>query len=365
MTPVLEIILLSYLIFLLWLVIGWWRLKKHRPLKASPRLSYSIIVPFRNEGANLELLITSLNAIDFPSDNFEVVLVNDNSSDDYLNILSGLPANFKVIDAEDEGKKAALTKGIQSAKGDVIVTTDADCIVPVGWLTELEPYFENHNAKLVFGPVAFSSQTSFFEKVQQVEFASLIGSGAATLQWGFPTMCNGANLAFLKSTYEEVKGYSDNIDIPSGDDEFLMHKIYALAPDKVFYSNNQASVVSTSPADSWKTFFNQRKRWASKWKSYKGLKNSLLALLIVFFNLSIIISTIELLNEAHLSLIILLTVKVILEFSFLKSILKSMARSLSIPAFLFLQICYPYYVVLFGLSANFGSYSWKGRKHRL
>ncbi|MEP2772539.1 MAG: glycosyltransferase [Fulvivirga sp.] len=365
MILMLEIILVSYLIFLISLIIGWLRVEKHTQSSDSPALFYSIIIPFRNEAEHLGALISSLKSIDFPATNFEVILVNDHSTDDFLNILTDLPSNFITINADGQGKKSALATGIRKSKGEVIVTTDADCKIPEGWLSALQPYFEKQKAKLVYGPVAFDQRASFFNKVQQVEFASLIGSGAATLQWGLPTMCNGANLAFLKSAFLEVGGYNDNIELPSGDDEFLMHKIYASAPEKVYYMKNKNAVVSTKPSGNWKIFVNQRKRWASKWKSYKSIKNSLLAIIVALFNLSIIASTVVLIDKFQLSLVTLLVLKIVLEFIFLKSVLNSLTRKLSITAFLFLQICYPYYVVLFGLSANFGSYSWKGRKHQL
>jgi len=365
MILVLEIILASYVIFLIGLIAGWVRVERHGEISDSPRLYYSIIIPFRNEAKHLGSLISSLKSIDFPATKFEVILVNDHSTDDFLNNLSGLPSNFITINAEGQGKKSALATGIRKSKGEVIVTTDADCKIPEGWLSALQPYFEKQKARLVFGPVAFDQWSSFFKKVQQVEFASLIGSGAATLQWGLPTMCNGANLAFLKTAFLEVGGYNDNVELPSGDDEFLMHKIYASAPEKVHYMKNKNAVVSTKPSGNWNAFFNQRKRWASKWKNYMSIENSLLAILVAIFNLSIIASTVVLMGKFYLSLAILLILKIVLEFIFLKSVLNSLTRKLSITAFLFLQICYPYYVVLFGLSANFGSYSWKGRKHQL
>lgn len=359
------IILTCYLVFLVLLLLGWMRTKALDTQFTKPGKFYSILVPFRNERENLPALLRTLQSLNFPDSNFEVILINDHSEDDYLSVASNLPDNFRLIESHGFGKKAALQTGIEESKGDVIVTTDADCLVPRNWLLIFQQYFESQDAQMVFGPVAFLNDDSFFNRLQQIEFSSLIGSGAATLRLGMPTMCNGANLAFLKSTFYEVGGYADNLAIPSGDDEFLMHKVYSKWPEKVFYVKHKEAVVNTFAAQGLHAFISQRKRWASKWKNYKKLKNSILAVLVALFNLSVILATISLFFTYSSLVIIPLLIKIIFEYVFLRSVLTSMRKGLNFGAFLLLQICYPYYVVLFGLSANFGSYRWKGRTHKL
>lgn len=337
-------------------------------LQQHPKLYYSILIPFRNEATHLPVLLKSLQNIDFPSEHFEIILIDDHSTDHYESGIQTFKKKITLLKLKkEEGKKAALNKGIEYAKGDVIITTDADCIVPGDWLKYYAYAFEKKNARLSFGGVSFKSPATFFQKLQQVEFSSLIGSGAATINWGLPSMSNGANFAFLKKVFHEAGGYKDNQNIPSGDDEFLLHKVYKKYPEEVFYLKNSEAVVETSPAKDLKELINQRRRWAGKWKYYSNIKNSLLAVLVLMFNLAVItaLALIFIYEAEALPIIILLICKAILEGIFLKMILKSLKRKLYIFPFIFLQITYPLYVIMFGITANFGRYHWKGRRHKL
>ncbi|MTI22746.1 glycosyltransferase [Fulvivirga sp. RKSG066] len=364
---VLLAILLAYCGFVMLLIYGWFSTSSPNIKGIEPKLFYSIIIPFRNEADNLKALIASLDRLNFPKENYEVILVNDHSTDTWQHVLKDIDRpNLKLINAtEGEGKKAAINTGIDLAKGEVIVTTDADCKVPSSWLHIYSYYFEVKNLEMVFGAVAFAKPQSFFQKMQQVEFASLIGSGASTLRLGLPSMCNGANLAFTKKAFNQVGGYNDNLDQPSGDDEFLMHKIYRHYKGKVAFLKQDSAAVLTTAQHTWKDFYNQRKRWASKWKAYKSIKNSLLAATVFAFNVSIIWAYISLIVTPHELIIVFLFLKLLAEGIFLKSVMNTSGPKFSFPAFIFLQITYPFYVVLFGLTANFGHYNWKGRKHRL
>lgn len=370
MSILLFIGLSLYVIFLLVLFIGWSRISSQEVSFIEPNYKYSIVVAFRNESENLWALIESIKGLDFPKSAYELILVNDHSTDNFQDTLSALDLGDLVVKqynlSDAHGKKKALAMGIAMAVGDVILTTDADCELPANWLKIYAYYFERLQAAFVFGGVSLRGNNTMFSRLQQIEFSSLIGSGAATLALGFPSMCNGANLGYKKEVFDEVGGFEDNKDIPSGDDEFLMHKIYKKYPDNVFFIKNTQSVVTTGVNQSWKAFFNQRKRWASKWKWYKSWSNSMLAVLVLLFHVCVIASYAYLIfNALYFSLLTLLFIKVIMEGIFLQHICKTLGNKFYILPFLILQIVYPFYVVVFGLSANFGNYQWKGRKHRL
>jgi len=359
-----------YVIFLLVLFIGWSRISSQEVAFIEPHYKYSIVVAFRNESNNLLNLIESVKGLDFPKSSYELILVNDHSTDNYQNTLSRFDTGKLTVKqyslTDTSGKKKALAMGIAMAEGDVILTTDADCKLPVNWLEIYAYYFEKLQAAFVFGGVSLRGNNVMFSKLQQIEFSSLIGSGAATLALGFPSMCNGANLGYKKEVFEEVDGFEDNKDIPSGDDEFLMHKIYKKYPGKIYFLKNNKSVVVTQVNSTWKEFFNQRKRWASKWKWYKSWRNSMLAIVVLLFHVSVLASYAFLIfHSLDFKLLTLLIIKVVIEGLFLLKICKMLGNKFYILPFLILQIVYPFYVVVFGLSANFGNYQWKGRKHRL
>lgn len=331
---------------------------------------YTVIIPVRNEKNNVTGLFHDLQRQEFSSDRFEIIFVNDHSEDSTVPCIEQLlntgPVPTRVVDlVNGEGKKAALQLGIALAKGSIIVTTDGDCRVLPGWLKSISGFYKDSNIEMVFGPVTFEKENTLVEKLQTIEFASLIGTGAASLTLGMPNMCNGANLSFRKEAFAAVDGYAGNEDIASGDDEFLMHKIYRSAPKGVRFNRSVEGVVYTKAHERLTDFFHQRKRWASKWRLYANPGAIVLAIFIFLLNLSIIM-TIGLLIvrfSMHQWLLIPLLMKILLEGFFLWLVLRFLRKKLNPFPFIILQFTYPFYVILFGIAVNFGKFTWKGRKH--
>ncbi len=270
---------------------------------------------------------------------------------------------MELKNGRGKGKKSALAFGLENATGELIVQTDGDCHVQPDWLKLLESTYQTQGSKFISGPVCLTAGKSVFEKMQVVEFASLIGSGAASIGIQKPTMCNGANLAYEKAAFYEVNGFAGNEGIASGDDEFLMHKIHQLYPGKVSFLKAPAATVFTSAKSSFQDFFAQRVRWASKWKFYKNSSGQLLALLVFGVNLLLLAGFFYWLNnrissEAFWCLFI---VKSAGDIVFLGLVL-NFSRSLNLLLYwLPLQFCYIPYVVYTALAGLKGNYQWKGR----
>ncbi|GAA0891001.1 glycosyltransferase [Fulvivirga kasyanovii] len=350
--------------------IGWAINKQTPSFQGEISQYYSIVIPFRNEQDNLHNLLWSIQKQSFPGNAYEVILVNDHSNDSSVEIIKEFEqkASFSLTLLHLEevlGKKQALAKGILTSKGSVIVTTDADCTFGANWLWSIAAFYEDSDAQMVTGPVTFEKESTFFEKLQTIEFASLIGTGAASLALKMPNMCNGANLSFRKSSFFEVEGYKGNEEIASGDDEFLMHKFWEAYGGKVYFNKSKDSTVYTQAHQTWRGFFQQRKRWASKWKHYSSIKTTLLAVFVLLFNLSFIMAIGLLLRGVgnYIDLLVVVTLKVILEAIFLYKVLNFLNKKMNWMYFIFLQFTYPFYVIIFGIAANFGKYRWKGRKH--
>lgn len=369
MILVLSIIIAAYCILLIALIVGWGAIRTTISYKESITNLYSIIIPFRNEEENIKALIASLGNQNFPRECFEVILVDDHSEDSSTELVKTMAdagqISISLLRLQGQsGKKSALLHGIKSAKGSVVITTDADCTVEPNWLRSFASHYELSDVQMVFGPVTFKDESSLFEKIQIIEFASLIGTGASSLALGMPNMCNGANLSFRKASFFEVGGYKDNENIASGDDEFLMHKFASRYGDKVCFNKSRDAIVHTKAHKSAKAFFYQRKRWAGKWRYYASLKTIGLALFIFLFNAAFITAlALCIINASHYFwLLIPLLSKVFLEGFFLYLILKFLKKRLNIALFIFLQFTYPIYVIIFGIAANFGKYTWKGRR---
>jgi len=369
MAAIVLLLFLSYYLLVVFLLTGWRRAML--PGKRSSEIRYlSVVVPLRNEEEHCHQVLTSLAEQNYPKDKVEFILVNDHSTDETEKVLkqwmeSNLDGSFRVLSLEEgqKGKKAAINEAIKKAKGEIIVTSDADCQFHSNWLLSISQSF-SRETQLVVGPVRLTEKGHFFSALQSMEFASLIGVGASTLAWGWPTMCNGANLAYRKRAFDEVNGFSGNDHIASGDDEFLLRKIKQRYPDGVRFNNSSGSIVTAKPSDSIRSFIQQRIRWAGKWRNHGFGLSAVLAVYIFIFYCSVI-ALLPLTMYTIISLqdtILLLSGKMFFEAVWIHRITKFLKISFSPISFLVLQFVFPLYVIFFALTANFLRTEWKDRK---
>ncbi|HZX75293.1 MAG TPA: glycosyltransferase [Cyclobacteriaceae bacterium] len=369
MTLFLLIVFGIYFLLLLALIVGWEISTKQRTLSnTETNYSITVIVPFRNEAKYLPGIVADLSAQNYLPHAFKVFFIDDHSEDNSIEVLTSCikgKQNFALISLPEEweGKKKAIDHGIKEAVSELIVTTDADCKLPEGWLSSIDQAFQNASTKLVFGGVKILSNDSAFSKLQSLEFSSLIGSGAATLGLGFPTMCNGANLAYRKSVYLEVDGFEGNFEIASGDDEFLMRKIFKKYPEGISFLNDRNSVVSTQPQSNLKDFVSQRLRWAGKWKYNQSLASKLLALFVLLFHTTLVVFVaLAIAGKVDpVFVVVAISGKVFLEFIFLARVNAFLNQPIRPIYFLALQFIHPLYVIVIGFLSQRGGYSWKGR----
>lgn len=350
----------------IWRSINLW---KQLPKESSSDIkAVSVIVPFRNEALHLERVVKSLNRQDHMA--YEVIFVNDHSEDVsetvLLDALKGCLFNYRIFHLKDEiGKKAALAYGISQARNEFIVTTDADCLMGEKWLTTLSAGFSSE-IHMVSGPIGLL-QKSVLSKMACIEVYSLVGLGAAAIQKRRPTMANGANLAFRKRIFEELGGYKDISESPSGDDELLMAKIDKAYPNSIRFCKNSDAVVVTEPPASLSKLVAQKVRWASKWKVGARPAVKRLAILIGLLQMvqiALIISMVLNPNYILWGAMILAT-RYLFEYAFSTRVSADLLLTRpSVGLFTLSFIIYPFYAIYIALLANFGTYSWKGRLYK-
>jgi cellulose synthase/poly-beta-1,6-N-acetylglucosamine synthase-like glycosyltransferase len=202
--------------------------------------------------------------------------------------------------------------------------------------------------------------------LQTIEFASLIGAGASLLEAGHPTMCNGANLAYERTAFEEVGGYAGVDHIASGDDEFLLQKIHLRYGNHICFLKHKDAIVRTKPQESWQAFYRQRIRWASKWAVNKRVTTMLVAVFIFLVNLITLIVLIKAVsgNRMNIGFNTILLIKYLPEFLFLSLIIRFLGKKRLLMYIPLVQLFYPLYVLFFGLTAQRKGYEWKGRRLR-
>lgn len=177
-------------------------------------------------------------------------------------------------------------------------------------------------------------------------------------------MCNGANLAYERDAFFEVRGFEGIDTIPTGDDMLLMHKIYGQHPEKVFYLKSPAVIVETEPALSWPAFFHQRIRWASKADKYQDKRIIAVLTMVYALNLFFLVLAIASFwkNTWLFFFVILLLAKILIEFPFVQSVARFFGRQRLMWYFPFLQPIHILYTIIAGWLGRFGSYKWKGRR---
>jgi cellulose synthase/poly-beta-1,6-N-acetylglucosamine synthase-like glycosyltransferase len=365
-------LLIYYTAFLLSVLKGLNNLKKQDKTKI-PDETISIIIPFRNESENIINNLNGLISQNYPAEKFEVIYVNDNSTDDSFEIVNNYskPPNIKVLSLPDEyspnaHKKRAIRYGIENSNGEIIVTTDADCFYNESWLRSLLSNMDDETG-FVSGPVEFIKEDSLFSKLQKVEFAGLIITGAGLIGMNKPTICNAANIAYRKKAYEIVNGFYNQMDLSSGDDELLMQKIVKDSNYKVRFSLNSDSIVRTKSNPDINRFYRQRKRWASKGLFYKNYYLIFKLIMIFFFYAGLIIQPLLALIFFHsiaITFTLSISAKFIIEYLVLKKGKKLLFSNLSLKLFLLAEILQVPYIIIAGFAGMFGNLEWKGRKVR-
>src|SRR5690554_2658294 len=371
-----EILLLIFsllLIFYIYFLTGIYRGLKKNPVETKTNLPdefVSILIPFRNESENILKSLESIENQNYPKDKFEVIYINDSSNDDSLKKICEAEesSNIKIISLPDDflpnaHKKRAVRFGIEYSKGEIIVTTDADCIHKKEWLETMLSSYDKETG-CISGPVEFSAREKIFAKIKRLESAGLILAGAGLFRINKPAISNAANASYRKDADISVNGFDDNLNLSSGDDEILMQKIKQAGKYKIKFCMNRNAVVTSLPNKSFKEFYHQRKRWASKGLFYKNKILKLKLMLIALFYISLIVQPVLGLFYSSLffiSFLIAFLFKIIMEYFILKRGTELLFEKELLKTFLLTEILHIPYIVLFSIAGIFGNYLWKGR----
>jgi cellulose synthase/poly-beta-1,6-N-acetylglucosamine synthase-like glycosyltransferase len=364
----LSSILIIYCSTIAWLIYGFtkikiWELDGSTPIPTAIQIRFTIVVPFRNEAANLPLLLDSISKLHYPKERFEVILVDDESEEVFNPQCS--PFSIRIIKnnrVSNSPKKDAISTAIPFVSSEWIITTDADCVVPKNWLSTLDNYIQSSNVNMVAGAVTYDCKSSFLHHFQQLDLASLQGATIGSFGIGKGFMCNGANLAYKKSLFQDLNGFQGNDTIASGDDVFLLQKAIARFPDRIHYVKSKSNIVTTKPLDDWKSLFYQRVRWASKTTSYQSSFGQVLGLVVFIGNFSIVMAY----GLWIMGLLSLLTICLLILAKFaIDAVLihksNSFLTTTKTQYLILSSLFYPFFSVSVALYSLIGKYEWKGR----
>ncbi len=365
-------ILFIYVLFIGAFIYGFFKSEKVQIKHFDAKTSFTIVVPFRNEKEHLPKLLMSLSFLDYPKKLFEVILVDDDSEEEFR--IQNLEFVMKCLDSRiqviknnrktNSPKKDAINTAIAMAKNEWIITTDADCMVPSNWLKIINSYILSAQKRMVASGVGLIEEKGFLHQFQHLDFLSLQGVTIGSFGIGKPFMCNGANFAYEKAFFNELNGFEGNSDIASGDDVFLLQKAIDYEPKSVGFCKSFLSIVETTSELSWKALFFQRVRWASKSSAYVDWFSKSLAIVVFLTNFFLVIGfgfwVLGFLTYENL--LFYFGIKFLIDFIMIMKSANFFNQRVR-----FVLICslvYPFFTSAVALYSLFGKYSWKGRSFK-
>jgi cellulose synthase/poly-beta-1,6-N-acetylglucosamine synthase-like glycosyltransferase len=341
---------------------------EHETPKFIPNVKVTVLIAARNEEEKIGECLRAVLQQNYPKSLLEIIVIDDHSEDDTFKVASEFEG-VKVIQlnegtALNSYKNKAIARGIQQSTGELMVTTDADCTMGKHWLQSIVFQYQDLGKKFISSPVCFYKEQNFFQKIQSLEFVFLTAVGASGIFLKRPFSCNGANLAYTKTLFQEVGGFSGIDHLASGDDELLMHKVFALSPDLISFTKNKDAIVYTTAKKTIRSLYNQRRRWASK--SIKYQNKYIVVTVVAIWALHVLLAGLLLAGFFNPSLWVIFLQgfvgKILFEGLFLVSPTRFYGKFRYITFLPVLEIIYIYYMSLIGLMGNTGKYYWKGRK---
>ncbi|PTM09976.1 MAG: glycosyltransferase [Bacteroidetes bacterium] len=366
-----------YVVFISILFVAYGKVKSFNSISEHHKTRFTIVIPFRNESKNFEALLNSISLIKYSKSLYEIILVNDDSEDNsvdiieyYLNKVKGKDfAEISIINnrrLSNSPKKDAIQTAVLRAKFEWIVTTDADCVVPSLWLQNFDVFINEKSPKLIVAPVTYKTSNTFLDNFQLHDFLSLQTATVGGFGIRNPILCNGANLCYAKSTFIELKGFDGNNNIASGDDLFFMEKVVEKYPNDVQYIKSQKTTVLTIPEPTWKALLNQRIRWASKTSSYNNVSSKVLAFVVLLMNASLVacfvFTILGLLSWEIFSVFFI--IKFSIDFFFILRSSNFFNQNNSLFYYPLNSLMYPFFAVAVSFYSMFFKYQWKGRSFK-
>lgn len=361
------LIFINYVFFIGLLIWGFSKVKSFVRSSSVNKTGFSIVIPFRNEEDNLPDLLASLSHLNYLKERFELIFVDDDSKDNSVRVINNWRmenpwVHLTILDnvrVSKSPKKDAITRAVTIAKHPWIITTDADCVVQPDWLAVYDDYIQNNEAEMIAGAVKFPTKGALLSHFQQMDMLSLQGASIGSFGLKEAFMCNGANFAYTKRFFSDLKGFHGNNHIASGDDVFLLQKAIANCPEKVHYLKNKDAIVTTKPEKSWLKLFKQRVRWASKASAYQSDFAKGLAIMVFVANFvlvsGLLLAVFGLMQWQFL--LVLFLVKFIVDFILMNQANRFLKMCMY--SALISSLIYPFFSTCVALYSLVGGFEWK------
>ena len=337
-----------------------------------PRIS--VIVSARNEAHNLPRLLHCLQNQAYPAERIEFCIVDDRSSDTSWQILADIQrqnSQFKIFRIDNTlddyaPKKRALDHAIRAASGELLLLTDADCTPPPGWARSMAQHYQ-HGVVLVPGyrPYRFDTpMPRLLRGMLALDFFGLAAVAAASIGQGYPTTAAGCNLSYRHDTYFRAGGFEPIRQWVSGDDDLFLLNVAKQKLGRIGYALSPDSFVPCAAPSSWRQFWHQRIRYASKGLHYASpLTFGLSAVYLLNLSLALALPAGMFGFSAYGMFAVMVWIgKVLGEYLFLRKAALLFSEHRLLKYFLPTALIHPFYITLFAFLGSFSQFRWKDEK---
>lgn len=354
-TIILPLLLLSFTIFI---TIG---LRKALSAKVHLPSNYeniSVVIALKNEINNLPALLNALNQLNYDSEKYEVIFVDDSSEDDSYKFLENhLIKNYKLLKATYKkfpGKKGALDIGIQNSKFDIIAITDADCKPESDWLKSISKKI-SEGIDIVFGysplekGVNFISKFSSFENLRNfILYFSFAGLN-------LPYSATARSFAFRKQAFNKLNGFNNITETLSGDDDLLIREAVKNKM-KVSAFRFDNDLVYSLPANSLRDYLHRKSRHLKTSHHYLFRHKMLLA---VWHLLNIISMYSVFMIPVSYLFVIPFSVKIMIDSALVLLIRKKLPHTFRLSEVIYLQFFFEIFLAINFINSIFNKDRWK------
>ncbi len=354
----------------------------------------TVVVAARNEERHIVSLLDALAVQEYPPGLLEIIIVNDGSTDrtpivvsEYLkkqgkssshkfllvyslyaskkqimNLRRASSRNLSLLFSQHGSKKQAIRTGIEKATGDVILTTDADCVVGQDWVMEHARMYGSSGVEMVLGEVFQKPGRSFASHFGVFEFSALQAITESAVAVGHPVMGNAANMSFRKEVYlrhvDELRP-----DIPSGDDMFLLHAVSRVG-GIIEYAGSRTAAVETASAVTAAALLRQRARWASKTLHYNDAATLILAAATAACNAAVTAAAVTaVISPRYIPLVAALYgIRLVPDYLITARNIKKRGEKMPLIPFLLSELIYPFYFVTVAVISIFPSAQQFGKR---
>jgi poly-beta-1,6-N-acetyl-D-glucosamine synthase len=344
------------------------------PPQTRPKPFISVVIAARDEADYITQCLTGFTQQTYPSTHFEVLVVNDESTDQTAQLVETIAqkhTHIHLLNVDQQyphmaAKKRPMSVGIHHAKGEWIVTTDADCQVPPTWLGNLAAYMQTDTDVIIgFSQIKTQQDSlSLFEKLQGCDFLSLMSAAAGSANWGYPLAATGQNFSYRKDLFERVGGFASVSHRPSGDDVLLLQLFRQDTPDKMVFASDPKTFVSTHRPETPRSFWRQRKRWASN-AAFQIRLNPVffVYILVVFGSHALIPISLLMQPQSYLIPLTCWLVKALTDWLVISKGAQTFERTDLLWVWPIWEILQPIYILFIGLTGTLGGITWKDRHH--